>query len=103
MLAPYSCSQGGYGGNDLPTNDRERLNPVDLRNHAQNRLNPQRGEPAQLPDQLAHLGAILAHVKGKCASPPTARSALSVEGTAVPSHVPPLRNRQRQCPATHGH
>src|SRR5438132_13529810 len=63
----YSCSQVGDGWNDLPTNDLERLNPVDLRNHTQDRLNPHRGEPAQLPDQPAHFGTILAHVEGKCA------------------------------------
>src|SRR6266700_3522662 len=28
-------------------------------------LNPHSGEPAQLPDQLAHFGAILAHVEGE--------------------------------------
>src|SRR5712691_8886788 len=33
--------------------------------HAHDRLNPHSGEPAQLPDQFAHLGTILAHVEGK--------------------------------------
>ena len=54
MLAPSACSQGGYGGNDLPTDDLQRGDLVDVWDHAQDRLNPHRGEPAQLPEQFAH-------------------------------------------------
>src|SRR6266702_4125305 len=61
----WVCLEIGDGGKDLPADDLKRLNPVDLRNHAKDRLNPHRGEPAQLPDQLAHFGAILAHVEGE--------------------------------------
>ena len=44
-----SCSEICDGGNDLPTNDFERLNPGDLRNHTQDRLDPHRGEPRSCP------------------------------------------------------
>src|SRR6266567_8994360 len=36
-----------------------------MRDHSQDRLNPHTGEPAQLPDQFAHFGAMLARVEGK--------------------------------------
>src|SRR6266516_3524776 len=36
-----------------------------MRDHYQDRLNPHTGEPAQLPDQFAHFGAMLARVEGK--------------------------------------
>src|SRR6266487_4424934 len=52
-------------GNNLTTDDFEWRNAVHMRNHPKDGLNPHSGEPAQLPDQLAHFGAILAHIEGE--------------------------------------
>src|SRR6266568_699415 len=60
-----ACSKVDDSGKDLATDDLYRFDPVHLRDHPQHRLNPHRGQPAQLPDQLTHLGAIFPHVEGK--------------------------------------
>src|SRR6266496_3487423 len=58
-----ACSEVCDCGNNLTTDDFEWRNAVHMRNHPKDGLNPHSGEPAQLPDQFAHFGAILAHVE----------------------------------------
>src|SRR6266566_182833 len=60
-------SEVSDGRDDLTPDDFERRDPVHMRDDPQDRLDSHAGEPAQLPDEFAHFGAIFAHVEGKCA------------------------------------
>src|SRR5437868_206398 len=60
-----ACSEVCDCGNNLTTDDFEWRNAVHMRNHPKDGLNSHGGEPAQLPDQFAHFGTILAHVEGE--------------------------------------
>src|SRR6266536_1164346 len=63
-----ACSEACNRGHDLTTNNLERRDPIHVRDYPQDRLDAHGGQPAQLPDQVAPLGAILARVEGEHAS-----------------------------------
>jgi hypothetical protein len=58
-----ACLEISDGRNDLTTDNLQRLDLVHMWNYPQDRLDPHASEPTQLPDEIAHFGAIFAYIK----------------------------------------
>src|SRR5207248_4545813 len=61
----FACLEIGDCGKDLPTDDLERRDPVHVGDHTKSGLDALSRQSAQLLDQFAYFGAILAHVEGE--------------------------------------